>query len=127
MTRSAIRFWGSALALALVFAAAAAFLFPYEALRLTAPADRVRVWLLVLWTTGVMAVLFGLAALLTFFTPLGFREVHDAGSVTAAREARKQARGPGQGFHDNFAWWLVCTGFLLILLYFVAWGMEVQF
>ena len=127
MTRSAIRFWVSSLALALVFAAAAAFLFPYEALRLVGPEDRVRIWLLVLWTSGVMAILFGIAALLTFFTPLGFHEVHDAGSVTAAREARKQARGPGQGFHDNFAWWLVCTGFILIALYFVAWATKLQF
>ena len=126
MSRSAIRFWASSLALTLVFAAAAAFLFPYESLRLTGPADRVRIWLLVLWTAGVMAILFGVAALVTFFTPLGFREVHDAGSVTAAREARKKERGQGQGFHDNFAWWLVCTGFVLILLYFVAWGTGVQ-
>ena len=126
MSRSVVRFWASALALALVFAAAAAFLFPYESLRLTGPGDRGRIWLLMLWTAGVMAVLFGVAALLTFFTPLGFREVHDAGSVTAAREARRQSRSRGQGFHDNFAWWLVCTGFILISLYFVAWGMELQ-
>ena len=122
MSRSAIRFWASSLSLALVFAAAAAFLFPYGSLRLDTGADRERIWLLILWTSGVLAILFGVAALLAFFTPLGFREVHDAGSVTAAREARRR----GQGFHDNFAWWLVCTGFVLILLYFVAWGMELQ-
>ena len=126
MSRSALRFWASSVSLALVFAAATAFFFPYEALRFGAPEDRARIWLLVLWTAGVLAILFGVAALFTFFTPLGFREVHDAGSVAAAREARKQARAPGQGFHDNFAWWLVCTGFLLILLYFVAWGTGVQ-
>ena len=126
MSRSAVRFWASSLALSLVFAAAAAFLFPYESLRLTEPGDRARAWLLVLWTAGVMAILFGVAALLTFFTPLGFREVHDAGSVSAAREARRLSRPRGQGFHDNFAWWLVCTGFMLIALYFVAWGTGVQ-
>ena len=126
MSRSAIRFWASSLSLALVFAAAAAFLFPYDALRLSTGADRARIWLLMLWTAGVMAILFGVAALLTFFTPLGFREVHDAGSVTAAREARQQSHRRGQPFHDNFAWWLVCTGFVLIALYFVAWGTGVQ-
>ena len=116
-----LRFWSSAVALALLFAAAAAFLFPFEALGRGAPEERARVWLLTLWTAGVMAVLFGLAGLLAFATPLGFREVHDAGSVTAAREAREQARPRGQGFHRNFAWWLVCTGLVLLLLYFVAW------
>ena len=126
MSNTAIRFWASAIVLALVFAAAAAFLFPFEALGRDAPEERVRVWLLTLWTAGVLAVLFGLAGLLAFATPLGFREVHDAGSVTAAREARVQARPRGQGFHENFAWWLVCTGLVLILLYFVAWGTELQ-
>ena len=126
MSRSALRFWASSLVLALVFAAATAFLFPYEALRLVEPADRVRVWLLTLWTAGVLAVLFGLAGILAFATPLGFREVHDAGSVTAAREARDQSRPRGQRFHDNFAWWLVCTGLVLLLLYFVAWIMKPQ-
>ena len=126
MSRSTLRFWGSALALALLFAAATAFLFPYDALRADAPGDRARVWLLTLWTAGVLAVLFGLAGLLAFATPLGFREVHDAGSVTAAREAREQARPRGQPFHENFAWWLVCTGLVLLLLYFVAWSTGVQ-
>ena len=126
MTRTTLRFWISAVVLALVFAAATAFLFPYESLGAVAPAERARVWLLTLWTAGVMAVLFGLAGLLAFATPLGFREVHDAGSVTAAREARAQARPRGQGFHENFAWWLVCTGLVLLLLYFVAWMTGTQ-
>ena len=126
MSHSAIRFWGSSIVLAVVFAAAAALLFPFDSLGQGAPEDRVRVWLLILWTAGVLAVLFGAAGLLAFWTPLGFREVHDAGSVTAAREVRVQARPRGQGFHENFAWWLVCTGLVLILLYFVAWGARVQ-
>ena len=126
MSHAAIRFWASSIVLAVVFAAAAALLFPFESLGLVAPEDQLRVWLLTLWTAGVLAVLFGVAGLLAFSTPLGFREVHDAGSVTAAREARVQARPRGQGFHENFAWWLVCTGLVLILLYFVAWGSRVQ-
>jgi predicted membrane metal-binding protein len=127
MTRARLRFWGFALGLALLFAAATALLFPYEALRLTSPPDRARAWLLTLWTAGVLAILFGVAGLLTFASPLGFREVHDAGSITEAREARRRARLAERGFHDNFAWWLVCTGLILIALYFVAWGTKVQF
>jgi hypothetical protein len=128
MTRSTLRFWGCALALAVLFAAATAVLLPYDALRLTTAPERAQAWLLTLWTGGVLAVLFGLAGLLAFATPLGFREVHDAGSVTAAREARRNARLAGTAFHDNFAWWLVCTGLILIGLYFVAWstGIDVQ-
>ena len=126
MTRSVLRFWGCAFGLALLLASASAVLFPYEALRITSEAERARAWLLTLWTGGVLAILFGLAGLLTFAAPLGFREVHDAGSVTAAREARDQARPRGTAFHDNFAWWLVCTGLVLILLYFVAWVTRVQ-
>jgi hypothetical protein len=126
MSRSSIRFWGSALALALLFTAAAALLFPYDALRLTEQPDRVRVWLLTLWTAGVLAILFGVAGLLTFATPIGFREVHDAGSVSEAHEARRRARQVAHPFHDNFAWWLVCTGLILIAFYFVAWGLELQ-
>lgn len=122
MTRSVIRFWASAVGLALLFAAAVAVLFPYEALRLTEPPDRLRVWLLTLWTAGVLAILFGVAGLLTFATPIGFREIHDAGSVSEAKEARRRERMVTHPFHDNFAWWLVCTGLVLIGFYFIAWG-----
>ncbi|MBW3629393.1 MAG: hypothetical protein KY464_08865 [Gemmatimonadetes bacterium] len=127
MTRSVIRFWACAFGLALLLASASAVLFPYEALRITSEAERARAWLLTLWTGGVLAVLFGLAGLLTFASPLGFREVHDAGSIAEAREARRRARLTQTGFHDNFAWWLVCTGLILIAFYFIAWGAELHF
>jgi predicted membrane metal-binding protein len=127
MNRSVVRFWATALGLALVFTAAAAVLLPYKALRLTEEPERLRAWLLTLWTAGVLAILFGLAGLLTFATPIGFREIHDAGSVSEAQEARRRARMVTHPFHDNFAWWLVCVGLILIGFYFVAWGTGLQF
>ena len=126
LNRAAVRFWAAAVACTLAFAAASAAWFPYGALRLDTPLEQRRVWLLTLWTAGSMAVLFGASGLLAFFSPLGFREVHEAGSLYAAMEARRRARGRGQGFHGNFAWWLVCTGALLICVYFLAWALRLE-
>ena len=126
MTRSAVVFWGAALALSLLFTVAAAFLLPYEALRLTEESDRLLAWHLTIWTAGVLSILFGLAGLLTFASPLGFREIHEAGSLSQAREARRRAKLTASSFHRNFAWWLICTGMILIALYFVAWGTGVR-
>lgn len=122
MSRSAIVFWGAALAVTALFTLATAFFLPYERLGLTGPTDRMRAWHLCLWTGGVMSILFGTSALIGLITPIGFREAHEAGSVTAALEARRKARMSRDGFHSNFAWWLVCTGVMLIAVYFVAWA-----
>ena len=116
------RFWGSAVAVALAFALAAALFLPYRQLHLDTEAERWRAWLLTLWTGGVMAVLFGAAGLLGYADRIGFREVREAGSLHEALERRRaQQRAPDGGFHGNFAWWLVSTGVLLIGLYFAAW------
>ena len=127
MNRKAIFFWATLLAVAAGFAAAAAFLFPYDSLRLTTQPERWRAWLLTLWTGGVMSVLFGVSALVGYISPVGFREVHEAGSVTKALEARKQLRRDQHGFHQNFAWWLTCLGGVLIALYFVVWRLNGSF
>lgn len=123
MRADAVRFWGSAIAVAAGFAAAAALLLPYDALGLGTGAERWRAWLLTVWTTGVMAVLFGASAVIGAGTPLGYREVAEAGSVMEALRMRRGARGAPEHFHRNFAWWLVCTGALLIAVYFGAWTM----
>lgn len=122
MTRPVLLFWGTALAAALVVALLTALFLPYEALGLTAPGDRSRAWLLCLWTGGVMSILFGLSGLAGLVAPLGFREVHEAGGVGEAIEARRRSRRAGEGYHRNFAWWLVATGAMLIVAYFVAWA-----
>jgi hypothetical protein len=127
VSRGALRFWGSALLLALGFSAATALLLPYDALRLTTQPDRLQAWLLTLWTGGVMAVLWGASGLLGFRGPLGFREIHEAGSFAEARERRRLAHRDAPGFYQNFAWWLICTGVILIGVYFLVWGSDFHY
>lgn len=114
------RFWLSALSAALVFAALAAWLFPYEALRLESDSDRHRAWLLTLWTAGVMCICFGATALLSTVIPIGFREVAEAGSVSAAHEARRRDAGRERPFY-NFGGWLLTTGVVLLVIYASGW------
>jgi hypothetical protein len=124
--RRALRFWASAAACALAFAAAARLLLPYEMLRIESDAERHRAWLLTLWTAGVFAVLFGTSALLGAFRGIGFRDVHDAGgSVLQAMDTFREGvkRSGAEPFHGSFAWWLVSTGMMLVLIYFTAWAL----
>jgi hypothetical protein len=69
-----------------------------------------------------MAICFGAAGLLTAVSSLGFRDVHDVGSVTAAIETHREdvQRRRESGIY-NFAGWTACTGGWLILVYFAAW------
>lgn len=120
MSRPVLRFWLAAVGAVLLYAVAAAWLFPYDALRLTTGADRHRVWLVTLWTGGMLAICFGAAGLLGYGGALGVREVVEAGSVAEAAEARRRARRDAGGFHRNFAWWLIVTGVLLVGAYFAA-------
>jgi len=114
-----VRFWGTAVATALGFSLLTALLLPYARLGLHTEALRWNAWLLTLWTGGAMSVLFGLAGFMGYRLPPGVREVFEAGSVRAALEARKKAREEeGAG---NFAVWLIVTGLMLIVIYFVAW------
>jgi hypothetical protein len=123
MNRAPQVFWGSALAVGIVFAAVVAAFFPYGAIGLHTAAERERAFLLILWTGGVLSILFGLTSILGGLGGLGFRDVAEAGSVQKAIEQRKHsARRWGEDeFHRSFDWWLVCTGALLIAGYFVAW------
>ena len=115
------RFWASAILAALGFAAMAAFLTPYEMIGAENDSDRRRILLLIIWTSGVMAVCFGAAGLLASVTPLGFRDVAEKGSVNAAIEARRLAGGRAEDRFFNFAGWVLATGMFLIGTYFAAW------
>lgn len=115
------RFWMTSIGVAIAFAILGRLLLPYDALAATSAAERLRVWLLTLWTAGVMAICFGAAGLVSSIAPIGIRDVAEIGSVSAAVEARRTSRRrDGARFH-NFAGWSVATGGWLIILYFVIW------
>ena len=122
MSRDALRFWASAAVVAGGWTVAASLISSSDALRYVDGADRLRAWLLMLWTAGVLAICFGSAGLIGVMSPIGYREVADAGSVTAAIAARDRARRQETPFHRNFAWWLVVVGAMLVVIYFFAWG-----
>lgn len=125
MNRPVLVFWGTTIAVTGGFAVFSALLLPFDSLGLGTVEERQRAWLLTLWTTGVMGILFGVSSLLGAFAGVGVREVFEAGSVTEAARVHRQTRA-GEGgvpFHRNFGWWLVTVGGLLILTYFAAWLM----
>ncbi|MQA89429.1 MAG: hypothetical protein GEU90_04230 [Gemmatimonas sp.] len=95
---------------------------PYDALGIETADDRFLAWLLTTWTAGVMAICFGAAGLLSAVSVVGFRDVHDIGSVSAAIDVhRDELRRRRQSGIYNFAGWTLCTGGWLILVYFFAW------
>jgi hypothetical protein len=126
VSRSALVFWGTAVGVAVAFAAATAAFLPYEALRLATAAERERAWLLTVWTAGVFAILFGISAMLGAFGGIGFRDVMEAGSVRKATELHRQRGDPeAMAYTRRFDWWLVATGALLVGIYFAGWlGMR---
>ena len=122
--RPGLAFWGSAVLAAAAFAALVPVLFPYEGLGLVTAADRERVWLLTVFTGGVMAVLFGLSGILSGPRLITTRDVVEAGSVGKAREAvERSLRGHGEERTRwrNFGTWVVAMGASLIAIYFVLW------
>jgi hypothetical protein len=121
--RPETRFWLLAGGVALAIAGTAALLQPAGWLGLETRAERIHVWLLTVFTAGVFAVLFGTSALLGVFRPLGIRDVHDAGSVRAAVKARNEQirQDRSSGYANNFGWWTVATGAILIVIYFIGW------
>ncbi|HEV2129931.1 MAG TPA: hypothetical protein VGR27_02450 [Longimicrobiaceae bacterium] len=123
MSRQVLVFWGTAVGIALGFALLAALLLPFDALGIRTLEERERAWLLTVWTGGVLAILFGLSALLGAFSGMGFREVVEAGSVREAVEThRRSLTNWGAGaFHHSFAWWVISTGGLVVAIYFVGW------
>lgn len=120
MTRPALRFWGSAAAVAIGFAALVPVLFPYSLVGRDPVRDRNVMWMLVVFTTGVMMVLFGVAALIGGKRSVGVRDVVEAGSVGQAL-ARQGKGETTPGYVYNVAVWTVATGALLLLIYFALW------
>jgi hypothetical protein len=119
--KSQARFWGSALGVALGFAALAPLLFPFRALGLDPAADRERVWLLLVFAGGVMALLLGASAALGGRW-MGLREVLEAGSAGAALERQRQLRRElrAAGWR-NAGVWTMALGASLVAIYFVLW------
>ena len=122
MSREALRFWISAVGVAAAWTVASSVFFPYEALGLETGADRGRAWILILWTSGVMAICFGAAGVISYAGPMGYKEVAEAGSLVQALEARRRAKREQGSLYTNFAWWLMATGAILIAIYFIVWG-----
>jgi hypothetical protein len=124
MSREAWRFWIAAVAVAGAWAVASSVFFPYEALGLETGAERGRAWLLILWTSGVMAICFGAAGIISYAGPMGYKEVAEAGSLVQALEARRRAKRELGSLYTNFAWWLMATGAILVAIYFLVWGLA---
>lgn len=122
MSREALRFWISAVVVAAAWAVASSAFFPYGALGLETGAERSHAWLLILWTSGVMAICFGAAGIISYAGPMGYKEVAEAGSLVQAIEARRRAKREQGSLYTNFAWWLMATGAVLVVIYFFVWG-----
>jgi len=121
VTRSSLRFWGSAVLAAAAFAALVPLLFPFGALGLDRAADRTRIWLLTVFCAGVMLVLFGLSGWLGSRF-LGVRDVVEAKSATIAIERQRQSREGRAGYGwRNAGGWTVAMGASLVIIYFVLW------
>ena len=115
----ALRFWGTAAGFCIGYAALVPLLFPYGLIGLDRAADRDGVWLLVVFCTGVMLLLFGLSALGGGFRGVGLREVIEAGGVRQALERERPGKTEDStSYTRNFAWWCVATGALLLVIYF---------
>lgn len=119
MNRAALRFWGSAAGVSIVFAALVPVLFPFRAMGMDPAVERTRVWLVVVFYTGVLMILFGLGAWISGRRSVGMRDIVDAGGVRQAldrAEAAKKADEPG--YTRNAAAWSMVTGVLLLVIYF---------
>jgi uncharacterized membrane protein (DUF373 family) len=112
----ALRFWGSAAAVSIGFAA----LVPFP-IALSPAADRHHVWLLTVFTTGVMLALFGLAALISGRRSVGLRDVIEAKGVVNALRRVEADRSESPPYTANAAVWCVVTGALLVVVYFAVW------
>lgn len=119
MSRAALRFLGSALGMALAVAATVALFFPYRAVGALSGAERERIWLLTVWTAGVLAVLFGLTARLGWARGMGVREVSEAGSFRAALDALRRSERAATVRQADV--WIIATGVFLIGIYFAGW------
>lgn len=119
MRREDVRFWGSAVLAAAVFAALVPVLFPFRALGLEL--ERTRIWLLTVFCAGVIALLFGVSGVVGSGF-VGLRDVLEAKSATIAIERQRESRKAlaGRGWR-NAGGWTVAAGASLIAIYFVLW------
>lgn len=125
MNRAALRFWGSAAGVSIVFAALVPVLFPFRAIGLDPAADRERVWLLCVFTAGVMLALFGLSAWLGGRRAVGMRDVVEAHGAVQALERVRDRGGESEADRDytrNAAVWCIVTGGLLLVVYFALYA-----
>jgi hypothetical protein len=121
VNRAALRFWGSAAAVSIAFAALAPVLFPFRAIGLDPAVDRERIWLLVVFTASMMLVLFGLSAWLGGRRAVGMRDVVEARGALRAMERvrdRGDESGTDRDYTRNAAAWCIVTGALLLVIYF---------
>jgi hypothetical protein len=119
---SALRFWGSAAGASIVFPALVPLLFPFRAMGMDPAVERERVWLVVVFYTGVMLVLFGLSAWIGGKRAIGLRDVVEAGGVQQALNRTGQKGPDERGYTENAAAWCVVTGALLLVIYFVLYA-----
>lgn len=123
MNRSALRFWGSAAGVSIAFAALVPVLFPFRAIGLDPAVERERVWLVVVFYTGVLLVLFGSGAWIGGRRSVGLRDVFEAGGVRQALDRAGPAEADRDaGYTQNAAAWSVVTGVLLITIYFALYA-----
>ncbi|HYW13692.1 MAG TPA: hypothetical protein VE871_17145 [Longimicrobium sp.] len=123
MNRAALRFWGSAAGVSIVFAALAPFVVPYRAMGLDPAVERDFVWQLTVFCTGVMLILFGVGAWISGRRSVTLRDVVDAGGVPQALNRANAARPSDEvGYTQNAAAWCVVTGVLLLMIYFVLYS-----
>lgn len=121
-----LTFWASALGVAMAIAGLVPVLFPFRQLGLLTEADRERVWLLAVFTAGIMAILFGIAAWLGGPRMLTVRDVVEAGGVTQAlgkREMVNRHRNDRPRY-GNPATWTIAMGGFLVAIYFVLWTLH---
>jgi hypothetical protein len=118
----ALKFWGSAALVAIAFAALVPVLFPFRALGMDPALERDHVWLLMVFTAGMMMVLFGASGLIAGKRSVGVRDVVEAGGVRQAldRAAEREERRAA-GYTSNAAVWTIATGALLLAAYFALW------
>lgn len=121
MRRAPLWFWGTAAAAA-VLVSAAALVVPYAVPGIDTDAEWTRAYLITVFCSGVMAVLFGTASALgtRLFV---VRDIVEAGSVAALHEKERQAAAEraGRPYTENLALWVVAMGGFLIAIYFALW------
>lgn len=123
MNRAALRFWGSAAGVSIAFAALVPLLFPFRAIGLDPAVDRERIWLLCVFTTGVLLILFGSGAWISGRRSVTLRDVVDAGGVSQALHRANASKPQDETrYTQNAATWCVVTGVLMLMIYFVLYS-----